>query len=85
MPPSYLCLQPYPHPLTWSSHYAGKLATLAELASQRADGYKSVAVPLLRGEWNGQGSGVGPGPVEGRVRACVEALLGALPLWFKVS
>lgn len=70
---------------------AGKLASLAEAASQRADGYRNLAVPLLRGEWDGVGEGgvsTGPGlaaPPEQRVKSCVEVLLGAVPLWFKVG
>ena len=65
---------------------AGKAPTASELAALRADGFKGLAVPLLRGEWNG-GPDDAPGlaqPPEQRVRACLEVLLGALPLWFKV-
>ncbi len=56
---------------------------LSELAAQRADGYRNLAVPLLRGEWDAEGTGLAAAP-EQRVRACVEVLLGVLPLWFKV-
>ncbi|KAG7673970.1 hypothetical protein Ndes2526B_g02554 [Nannochloris sp. 'desiccata'] len=56
-----------------------------ELATQRADGYRGLILPLLRGEWNNRREGTANTPPtnEQRIPLAVDVMLGAVPLWFK--
>ena len=56
-----------------------------ELAVMRLDGYRGLSLPLLRGEWNNRKEGPGqvPPSMELRIPLAMDALLGAIPSWFK--
>ena len=55
-----------------------------ELMALRPDGYRGVALPLLRGEWNWpRRNDSGPPPVEMRVPLAIDDVLSAIPYWFK--
>jgi hypothetical protein len=56
-----------------------------ELTTQRADGYRGLTLPLLRGEWNNRREGTAnPPPTnEQRLPLAIDVMLGAVPLWFK--
>ncbi|KAL4423903.1 hypothetical protein ABPG75_001204 [Micractinium tetrahymenae] len=54
----------------------------SELEALRSDGYRTLVAPFLRGEWNTSKTGL-LAPAEQRILLAVDALLGAVPLWFK--
>ncbi|KAL4434797.1 hypothetical protein ABPG77_005324 [Micractinium sp. CCAP 211/92] len=54
----------------------------SELEALRSDGYRTLVAPLLRGEWNTSKTGL-LAPAEQRILLAVDALLGAVPVWFK--
>lgn len=48
----------------------------------RSDGYRGLVAPLLRGEWEGQRAGLYL-PPEARLSHALDALLAAVPFWFR--
>jgi len=56
-----------------------------DLATQRANGYRGLILPLLRGEWNNRRDGTAntPPTSEQRIPLAIDVMLGAMPLWFK--
>ena len=53
-----------------------------ELVGLRPDGYRGLVAPLLRGEWEGPRVGLHL-PPEARLLQALDALLAAIPFWFR--
>lgn len=84
--PLSTALRAAPLPLSAPTPSApARYLTGTELIQQRADGYRGLTQPLLRGEWTAVKDGAGILSPEQRVPMAVETLLGAIPFWFKVS
>lgn len=69
-------------PLLANKPHAGRPASAVELSSLRADGYRGLVAPLLRGDWQCARGGV-YASAEARLAGALDALLGAVPLWFR--
>lgn len=54
-----------------------------DLENQRADGYRNISQPLLRGEWNHCNGKPLPLGVEQRVSQAIESILGSITFWFE--
>lgn len=56
---------------------------ISELENQRADGYRNISQPLLRGEWNHCNGKPIPLGIEQRASQAIESLLGSITFWFE--
>jgi len=82
-----IALRAAPLPCSASTSSTSPVRYLVDraLATQRADGYRGLTLPLLRGEWNNRRDGTAntPPTSEQRIPLAVDVMLGAVPLWFK--
>ncbi len=73
-----LSTAPYPTDLTSS-----KVWKNSDFENQRADGYRNISQPLLKGEWNHCNGKPLPLGAERRVSQAIETIMGSISFWFK--
>lgn len=64
--------------------WRGSVLLPEELELRRADGFRPIQAPMLRGEGNWPKVAL-YAAAEARVFFCADALLTSIPFWFKVS
>ena len=55
----------------------------SDLENQRADGYRNISQPLLKGEWNHCDGKPLPLTMDQRVSQAIESILGSISFWFE--